>query len=279
MWRPWSARASLASSSEKSLEIRCDAFHSPHGIAWIDEETIIVASRERGVAVIPVPPFEAGVSAARVESLAEMLPDGLSCIRTPGSLALYQLVDGYFDLLVCNNYSHNVSRHLVRRTEHFEIVAGRRFLNKDLQVPDGVAFNRDASLIAVSNHDLRRVDVFVNDRRTGTQSSPVCSLAVPGYPHGLRFVADDRLLLAADAGEPLVHVFTRGECGWIGEAEPAASIQVMDDAAFQRGRFSDEEGGPKGIDVSPDTSFFVVTCEMTPIAFFDFRPVAARLLA
>jgi hypothetical protein len=57
----------------------------------------------------------------------------------------------------------------------------------------------------------------------------------------------------------------------------------MDDAAFRQGNLNSEEGGPKGIDVSPDGQLMVVTRADQPVAFFrtsvvldDHAPGAAE---
>ena len=43
----------------------------------------------------------------------------------------------------------------------------------------------------------------------------------------------------------------------------------MDDAVFERGRHSPEEGGPKGLDIDAGSKILVVTSECRPLAFFD----------
>jgi hypothetical protein len=49
----------------------------------------------------------------------------------------------------------------------------------------------------------------------------------------------------------------------------------MDDAAFERGRYNPEEGGPKGLDVDAGSRVLVVTSECQPLAFFDVRALLA----
>ena len=83
------------------------------------------------------------------------------------------------------------------------------------------------------------------------------------YPHGLRFAADDRRLLVADAGAPYVHVFA-ADGSWQGASYPASTIRVMDDETFERARHNPQEGGPKGIDLDPRTKLLIVTSESTP---------------
>jgi hypothetical protein len=61
--------------------------------------------------------------------------------------------------------------------------------------------------------------------------------------------------------------------------KPAVSVRVIGEEAFRLGHTNDEEGGPKGLDVSGDGTFFVVSCEAVPIAFFAFAETASRLLS
>jgi DNA-binding beta-propeller fold protein YncE len=188
------------------------------------------------------------------------------------------LTDRYLDLLVCNNYRHNVSRHIIQKDNGFQVVASLRLFEHDLRIPDSIAVSAGGDLVAVSNHERQRVDVFSNDAGSALRARPLFSLKVTDYPHGVRFGMDDRLILVADAGAPHVHVFARGKDGWSDAASPPVSIRVMDDDAFQRGRRNPQEGGPKGVDILSDGSLFVVSCEEVPIAFFDFRSCRDQLL-
>lgn len=265
--------------SEACVEITCDAFVMPHGVAWIDDHTLIVANRERGLVVISVPPCGPQAPSVRAEPLLDMVPAKANHIQTPGAVAVMRLGDGLFDILSCNNSSHHVSRHRLQRKERFEVIEHDTFLGTGFQIPDGVTVSDDAGLIAISNHYAKRVDVFPNRCERGTHAQAICSLAKHGYPHGVRFAAGDRLLLTADAGRPYVHVFRRGGDRWGGTVKPALSIRVIGEEAFKLGHTNDEEGGPKGLDVSGDGSFFVVSCQAVPIAFFAFAETASRLLA
>src|SRR5690606_6035906 len=91
------------------------------------------------------------------------------------------------------------------------------------------------------------------------------------YPHGLRFSPDGGLLFAADAGAPFVHVYRNDGAAWRGDLYPVASLRVIDDASYNRGRANPQEGGPKGLDLSPDGSVLVVTCEEVPFVCLDLR--------
>jgi hypothetical protein len=254
------------------VEILCKNFRAPHGIAWLDNETLAVANREAGMVIVPVPHSTATAERAQVAPLLLLGPGESSCIETPGCIAASALGNGFYDLFVCNTYSNHISRHVIRRGATVQAFASVKFLQSGLNIPDGLALTKSRELIAVSNHYERQVVVFRNDERNRTLRAEH-TFDVPGYPHGLRFAHDDKLLLVADAGQPNVHVFARGAVGWTSAVRPHASVEVMDDETFQRGRGKLEEGGPKGVDVAPDGSLMVVTCETAPIAFFKFSGI------
>jgi len=90
------------------------------------------------------------------------------------------------------------------------------------------------------------------------------------YPHGVRFTADERTVLVADAGEPFVQLY-RSDGVWEGEHEPDASIRVISEESFARGSYNRYEGGPKGLDVTRDGRLMVTSCHEEPFAFFDVR--------
>src|SRR5574337_1675329 len=47
----------------------------------------------------------------------------------------------------------------------------------------------------------------------------------------------------------------------------------MDEKTFLRGRYSPEEGGPKGVDITNNMSMFVTTCHNQTLAFFDLETI------
>ena len=83
----------LTIASRTCIEITCEALVSPHGLAWIDDGAMIVANRQRGVAVIPVPQRRSDNHAVRVQALLEIFPDDSTSVHTPGSVVVSRLVD------------------------------------------------------------------------------------------------------------------------------------------------------------------------------------------
>ena len=230
----------------------------PHGVDWLDADTLVVANRGSGIAVMRL--TGEGLVALDAQREAE----------APGSVAARPLPDGRRDLLACNNWADTITRH--RLADDGQLGTGEVVLHKWLDLPDGVAVSRDGRWIAVSNHNSHSVLVF-DAHALHAQADPVGILRGVHYPHGLRFGADDSRLLVADAGEPRVHVFVRPGPSWEGVGYPAASLEVMDDETFLLGHVNPQEGGPKGIDVDGAEKLLVVTAHHTPLAFFDLSEV------
>ena len=146
-------------------------------------------------------------------------------------------------MLACHNLAHMVTRHKLDASG--ALVGGDVLLRKWLDIPDGLALSHDGRWLAVSNHNTH--GVFLYDYSDlGEDADPVGVLRGVNYPHGVRFGADDSCLVVADGGAPHVHVFPASGAGWAGVAYPAATITVMDDDTFARGRHNPREGGPEG---------------------------------
>jgi hypothetical protein len=245
---------------------RLDQFSSPllrepHGLDFVDEETLVVGNRSGGIAVFRVP--AGGATAAPLEPLGpvvEQASDG------PGSVLVDSPDPGRREVLACNNWADTVTRHVLE--PGWTLRAGEVVLHKWLDLPDGLALSHDGRWLATSNHNSHSVLVHDYPPR-GADADPVAVLRGVLYPHGIRFSADDSYLAVADAGSPHVHVFASVGAGWRGAGYPAAILRVMDDETFARGRHNPEEGGPKGIDLHPSANVLAVTAECLPLAFFD----------
>ena len=258
--------AGVTVAIEDLQEMSPPAFHEPHGVDFVGDDTLIVSNRSAGVTVLRIPAHKGDVAATDVAHTTGML-------QTPGSVAVRHLGGGRHEALVCNNWGHTVTRHTIDgagELSHGEVVA-RRFLD----VPDGVAISRDGRWVAVSNHNTHSVLIYA-DSTLGEQAEPVGVLRGVLYPHGLRFSGDDRQLLVADAGAPYVHMFVAANGDWRRAGYPAASLRVMSDEVFARGRYNPTEGGPKGIDIDPRTSVLVATSEHLGLSFFDLAAVLER---
>jgi DNA-binding beta-propeller fold protein YncE len=258
-----------------ALEVESGALHQPHGVCWIDERTIVVANRTGRLVIFELPesPASRRIRLSPIRSLGDEANDLLS---TPGSVSVVAVGLDLLEIIVCNNYVHHVSRHLVDRRAGYAVIASEILIRDGLAVPDGVAHSPSGRWIAVSNHGHHNVLLFRNDRDLGPVSGPQAVLNTLNYPHGLRFVENGRSILVADAGAPFVHVF-RSNGEWAGDLQPDASIRVLSEESFARGNIDPAQGGPKGIDVTRDGNLMVVSCEEAPFAFFDVRELVEQV--
>lgn len=242
----------------------------PHGVDFLDDQTVVVAGRRSGLGVFRLPAADAPSEAWDVAPLLT-LP-----VReprdTPGSVVARRVDADTHELLVCANWAHEVRAHTLAGGR---IAPGTIAARRWLDVPDGVAVSGDGAWTAVSNHATHTILVY-DTASLGEDAEPVGVLRGATYPHGLRFAADDSRLLVADAGAPYVHVFAAADGGWHGVSYPAATIRVLDDDAFRRFRTNPQEGGPKGIEVDPRTMVLVITSEAAPLSCFDVAGIVER---
>jgi hypothetical protein len=241
----------------------------PHGIDFVDDDTLIVGNRAGGVDVFLLP------AAGATDGLTRISPAGggaPSLLNAPSSVAVRSL-GSVHEVLACNNWANTVTRHTLDGS--WVLSAGEVVAHKWLDLPDGVAISHDGRWLAVSNHYSHQVLVYAYST-LNQDADPVGILRGVQYPHGVRFGAGDRHLLVADAGAPYVHLFVSSKSGWQGVGYPAVTIRVMDDDTFARGQHNPQEGGPKGIDVDPRTNVLVVTSECVPLAFFDLTAALDR---
>ncbi|MBM3275313.1 MAG: hypothetical protein FJZ00_09180 [Candidatus Sericytochromatia bacterium] len=253
------------------VELSSPVFRNPHGLDFIDDDTLIVASRTWGVAVFGAAgnarPGPAGPIA--LEPVWSLAAGATSPIGSPGSVSAGASDSGQHEILVCNNFRHTVTRHRLDRTAGWRVSGGDVLLQKWLEIPDGVCVSRDRRWLAVSNHQTGSIFVYENLPSLNPDADPDGILRRVYYPHGLRFSPDGCCLFAADAGAPCVHVYAAEDGRWWGVRNPVATIRTMDDAVFSSGHARPEEGGPKGLDIDPGGRVLVTTLEHQPLAFFD----------
>lgn len=256
---------------DRSLVLRSSAFCHPHGVSWIDGETIAVANRDGLVPVIRIPTANALETIVHPAALiGSSVMDG---IQTPGSLTIRAVDEDFCEIFVCNNYANTVTRHLVNITGGMAVLHSDVAYRDCLKVPDSIAISSSGEWIAVSNHYENAVFIY----RQGGGDRPIGYLEGIGFPHGLRFLpGNDNAILVADAGAPFVHLFKTNDGSWAGTRLPVSVVEVMDKATFDRGHTNPEEGGPKGIALSPDGKLLFVTCEFEPLVIFDIEDILAE---
>lgn len=255
------------------VEITSPCLQEPHGISFIDQETLIVANRSGEVSILKLPPSGVGGKTFAISALRTIRGSPFHRLKSPGSVSVAPCGHGLYEVLVCNNYVNRVTRHVLDGRAHFRIKRNEILLSKGLDIPDGVAVNRDRRWIAISNHNTHSVLLFENTRQLSRHSEPAGILRNVNFPHGLRFTPDDNFILVADAGGAFVHVYAKKGGGWHGIHDPITSLRVMGTETFLRGRYNPMEGGPKGIDIDNEMNVLVTTSEHQPLAFFDLPEV------
>lgn len=245
---------------------------SPHGLDFIDAETLVVANRNGSVCVLQLPVIGGCLPPGRHQAAFSHAFES-PLLHAPGSLTAWPEGVNGAAILVCNNSGHSITRHTLdfqTRT----LLGSEVLLEKWLDIPDGISLGSSRQWIAVSNHGMHCCVLYRNTPDLHPQANPQAILLGCHYPHGIRMTADDRYILVADAGTPFVHIYARPDNGWAGLQYPSHSLRVMDATTFTAGRLNPQEGGPKGIDLHHPGSILVTSCTSQPLAFFDL----ARLL-
>jgi DNA-binding beta-propeller fold protein YncE len=248
------------------VQVSSSALRWPHGVDFLDEDTVIVTNRAGDVSLLALPSGDPAVSTRAVAPVARWPADASTGLDAPGSVTVLRGEEGRCEVLICNNSGHTVTRHVVDR---HVLASSQVLLQQRLAVPDGVCVSPDRRWIAVSNHTTHNVLLFENTPALDARSEPEGILRRVYYPHGLRFTPDGRYLFVADAGAPVLHIYAQGAEQWRGVHAPLATVTIMDEATFHRGRHNPQEGGPKGIDIHPRANLLVVTSESQPLGFFD----------
>jgi DNA-binding beta-propeller fold protein YncE len=253
-------------------ELAAAGLHNPHGLSFVDDGTLVVANRNGDVVVFALPRPAGGMRVVHTRPAATISAEAHG-LASPGSVSVAPVAADLHEMLVCNNAADTVTRHLVDRRRHPHVISGHVALADGLSIPDGVALSADRRWVAVSSHITQAVLLYRNGLELGPHSRPAGVLRGICYPHGLRFTADGRFVVVADAGAPNIHVFASLDGDWSGEHTPTATHRVMDEACFRRGRVNPQEGGPKGLALDRRGRLLAVTSEQQPLALFDLRQV------
>jgi len=255
------------------ITITSPSLQSPHGLCFIDNQTLIVVNRDGEAAILTLPQVSDGESIFELSALQTIHANEAQLLKSPGSVTASRIGLDLYEVLICNNSSHTVTRHILDAREKFRAIRNEILLQKGLAIPDGIAVNPDMSWIAVSNHNTHSVLMFRNDSTVDPSSEPAGILSNLRYPHGVCFTQNNNFVLVADAAAPYVHLYAKTRGDWKGKRDPIASIRTMDDEIFLRGRSNPQEGGPKGLDIANNMTVFVTTCQHQPLAFFDLKKI------
>ncbi len=244
----------------------------PHGIDFLDEDTMVVANRHGTITL------------HRIELTGEEMvltdlhiDDRSAPLHTPGSLTVTALGERRYEVLVCDNMASEVRRlNCELRDDHLKVLGAEAVVRRWVELPDGVAVSADLRWVAISSHENHTVLVYRHGSALTPHADPVAVLRGVLHPHGLRFSADGRHLFVTDAGTPLLHVFARVGDSWAGGMYPVASHAVVSDEQFMRQRYNTTEGGPKGIDLDPSGRVMVITSEARRLSFFDVEALLSN---
>jgi DNA-binding beta-propeller fold protein YncE len=251
------------------IEIRSPDLKRPHGLDFVDDETLIVVNRGGDACLFALPKGEASDRVVELSPLHVMRAGGSHLLASPGSVCVHEGDRSLAEILICNNAGNTVTRHVLDRSAGYTPGDGRVLVQKWLDIPDGVSITRDRRWMAVSNHSHNNVLLYENPDALTPEADPHGVLRGLQCPHGVRFDADGRHIFVADAGAPYVHVYARKGGCWHGVHSPITSFQVMDTATFLRGKYNPQEGGPKGLDIDAGGNVLVVTSEFQTLTFLD----------
>ena len=250
------------------VEVASKSLHAPHGLAFIDDETLIVGNRWGEAPIFRLPPSGGSEKKISISALQTIRQDDDHQLDSPGSVSVSPVADNQYEILICNNYAHYVTRHLLQMNGQPTLIRHEKLLSKGLNIPDGVAVNMDNRWIAVSNHGSHCVYLYENTPQLNQQSRPDGVLRNINYPHGVLFTPDGNYIIVADAGSPYINIYAKNGDGWKGTRSPQATFRVMDEAVYHRGKINPQEGGAKGIDVDGDMRVLVTTCDEQVLSFF-----------
>lgn len=258
----------------RASELTSPELKGPHGLDFIDSDTLVVANRSGSVCMLKLPTTDGYLQAGRHPAQVLLAAES-PLLRAPGSIAVCRTGLLGAEILVCNNSGNTITRHtLNRKTGYF--IEGKVVLRKWLDIPDGISLSRSQQWIAISNHKMHCAMLYRNTSDLHPDADPQAILLGAYYPHGLRMTADERYILVADAGSPFVHIYARPHAGWAGLQYPCHSLRVMDPATFASGQLNPQEGGPKGIDMHPASGILAVSCASMPLAFFDLEQLVGH---
>jgi hypothetical protein len=255
-----------------SFDFTSTTLDAPHGVFWIDDQHIMVANRATNSIVFKIPKNR-NKSNVRLEPISSIKTDQIDLLYHSSCLHVYTLGAGLYEALICSNYGHYVSSHILDERKKFSPQSSIMLLQVDLNVPDGVAVSDDRRWIGVSNHDQHSIHIYSNDKLLDKYTHPSAILHGPLYPHGIIFFKDSHYIFVADAGAPYVYGFFSSSGNWIGKLQPFIKLQVMNADFFKAGHVNPQEGGPKGIYITQDSHLLIITCDQVRIAFFDLTKI------
>ena len=97
------------------VDLSSPALQWPHGVDFIDDDTLIVTSRKCDVALFTLPPGDRGVRRHEALPIARWPADTTTLLDAPGSVTVTRGEDDGCEVLICNNNGNTVTRHRLDR--------------------------------------------------------------------------------------------------------------------------------------------------------------------
>ena len=240
----------FALTSERDIEIeKCvnygDNLNSPHDFAWIDDKTIIVANREGPAVIFSV--TDGNFYALR--TIKEM---------SNSNSVVAILKDKTIRLFFCRT-SH--------RLDYCELDEGLNTISSgtlmtaaDLKVPDGVAASPLGNKLAITSAlDDRVVILNLDDGNFFT-------LGNAKRPHGVSFLTEN-LVLSTGGGDPFI------TCWDVKNHSMRFKLKALNEEQYAL-RYSEAEGGVKGVCFCPKLKMLFATCPNAPFLVFDAKGIS-----
>lgn len=256
-----------------STKITSKNLTHPHGVEFIGNEYLIVCNRTGCIDVFDIRNIQFNDKVIDLKPIRTIKrANFFEKINSPGSLAVLHSSDKKIEILVCNNYSHQITHHDIPLKSRFKLTKSSIFLKNGLNIPDGISINKNKTWVAISNHGTNSVLLFDLKSKLSISSEHTGELINIGYPHGIRFSEDGNKIFVADAGSPYIFVYETIDDSWNGKFEPVTKYKVLSDEDYLRGRTNPEEGGPKGLDIIEKASLIAITNQETPFQIFNLNP-------
>ena len=255
-----------------SVKLTSNSLKEPHGVEFIGNDLLIVTNRGGSVVIFNLENLQFTDQVVYLNPIRIIKKAGIfKKLNSPGSICILNSSAEELDILVCNNYTHQISRHIIPLKSRLKFVKNSVFLKKGFNVPDGIAINKDKSWLAISNHFTSSVLMFDLHSNLTRYSEHSGELIKSGYPHGVRFSDDGKEIYVADAGSPFINLYQSQNGKWIGKYEPVKKLNVLTENAFIKGQTNPQEGGPKGLDISADGSLLAMTNHEAPLDIFYIK--------
>jgi WD40 repeat protein len=254
---------------QKFSIIRSKDIIEPHGIAFLDNEHILIANRGGIINIFQVPSELGNNAEVDLKPVARIKSDFRCRVKAPGSIAVVKTDFGNYRVLAANNYIHTITSHKVDLLDGVKARNEGVLIRKELNIPDGLSVSCDRKWVAVSNHSTGTVLIYKFDLDLNRRTPPYGVLEGIVCPHGLRFSKDGNFLFVVDSGSAYFHIYKSTDGDWSSSRKPYKTVRILTDDKFIDGRYNAQEGGIKGLDINFRDNILVVTSEHLPLAFYD----------